>query len=83
MIAAVLVVLVIVGDLSIPMFSLDSMADFALPVSLVAPVAVAIFVPWSLGRGDERLEGVAARPVNGFDAALSLLLIGKIGRAHV
>lgn len=80
-VAAVLVVLAIVGDLAVPMFSLGSMADLALPVSLVAPVAIAIFLPWSLGRGDERLEGVAVRPVDLLDAALALLMVAGFAAA--
>lgn len=76
---AVLAILGVVGDLSVPMFSLGSLADLALPVSMVAPVAIAIVVPWSLGRGDERLEGVAVRPVDHLDAALVLLLVVGFG----
>ncbi len=75
-VAIVVLLLVAVGDLAVPMLSLAVLAEVALPVSLVAPVALAIVVTWSLARGDERLEGVAVRPVAAFDAALALALTG-------
>ncbi len=76
-VVTLLVLLVVVGDLAIPMLSLAAFAEYALPVSLVAPVVLAIFVTWSLARGDERLEGVAVMPVAGVDAVLVLGITGS------
>jgi len=78
-IAALLMLLIAVGDVAVPMLSLTAMADYALPVSLVSPIALALVLAWALARGDERLEGVAVRPLGTADAGLALAMAGAFG----
>lgn len=75
-VSGLLVVLVLAGDLAVPMLSMTVMAEFAMPVSLVAPVALALVLTWALSRGDERLEGISVRPLATYDAVMALCLVG-------
>jgi hypothetical protein len=69
-------IIVAIGGVAVPVPSLGAFEDAAWPISLIAPVAIAIVLAWSLGAGEPRLEAIAARPVAEMDLALVVFLAG-------
>lgn len=59
------------GDLSLPLPAILASYGLAVPVVLLAPLALSSVVGWGLMSGDEQLERVSSRPIDGMDAALA------------
>jgi len=59
------------GDLRLPMPALLAPYGLAVPVVLLAPLALSSVVGWGLMSGEEQLERVSSRPIAGMDAALA------------
>lgn len=59
------------GDLSLPMPAILASYGLAVPVVLLAPLALSSVLGWGLMSGDEQLERVSSRPIPGMDAALA------------
>jgi len=76
-----IVILLVIGDMTVPIVSLAVLAEIALPVSLVVPVVLPVMLAWSLGRGDERLEGIAVRPIRVIDTSLVGIVVGVFALA--
>lgn len=62
-IAGSLAALVVIGDVTAPMPGLTAARGLAVPLALLAPLAVSIVVAYGLTAGDEALEAVASRNV--------------------
>lgn len=65
-------VLLLVGDVSVPVPNLQGGPRLSVPFGLLAPLAVAVIAAWGLAAGDPRLEAVASRPLSQLDAAYAL-----------
>lgn len=63
---------ILVGDVVLPVPNLLSGTSLAVPIGLLAPLATAIVVAWGLTAGDVRLEAVASRPLHLFDTAYAV-----------
>lgn len=74
-IVATLVFLVVAflaaGDVSLPMPAIFASYGLAVPVVLLAPLALTSVVGWGLMSGDDQLERVSSRLIDGMDAALA------------
>lgn len=71
---ALVLVLVLSGDLALPLPNLLGGPDLALPLALFLPLVVTIVVAYGLTSGDPRLEAVASRPLPALDDLLVLLI---------
>jgi hypothetical protein len=72
----VTVIIVAIGGVAVPVPALGAFEDAAWPISLIAPVAIAIVLAWSLGAGEPRFEGMAVRPVTWMDLGFVICLAG-------
>lgn len=59
------------ADVSLPMPAILSSYGLAVPVVLLAPLALTSVVGWGLVSGDDQLERVSSRLIDGMDAALA------------
>lgn len=77
----VVAVVAAIGGVVVPVPALGSFEDAAWPVSLVAPVAIAIVLAWALSSGEPRFEGIAVRPVVAMDLTFVVSLTGTTALA--
>ena len=66
------------GDLTLAMPAILASYSLAVPVVLLAPLALSSAVGWGLMSGDDRLERVSSRPISGMDAALATGVAGLV-----
>ena len=71
-IAGIVIVILLVGDVSLPVPNLLGGPRLGVPCGLLAPLAVAVAAAWGLAAGDPRLEAVASRPLHLLDTAYAL-----------
>lgn len=62
-VGAVVLAVILLGGVGLPFPNLIGGPDLTVPLSLLAPLAVAVAVAYGLTTGEPRLEGVASRPL--------------------
>jgi len=71
--ALVVVLVVLLGGITASIPTLDSARGLALPLALIAPLALSTMVGYSLTTGDPTLESVSVRPMAVLDTASVVL----------
>lgn len=71
--AAVVAVVVAVGGITASIPALASARGVAVPLALIAPLALSSIVGYSLTTGEANLESVSVRPIAALDTALVVL----------
>ncbi|HLI52555.1 MAG TPA: hypothetical protein VKU87_12225 [Thermomicrobiaceae bacterium] len=71
-IACLVTVILLVGDVSVPVPSLQGGLRLSVPFGLLAPIAVTVITAWGLAAGDPILETVASRPLKQLDTTYTV-----------
>ena len=76
--AVVVVLVVLLGEVSASIPALASARGLALPLALIAPLAVSSVLGYALTTGDPILESVSVRPIAVLDTALVIATSGAL-----